>query len=167
MAGPPGGSQGTRPRPVGSLPSTGTATTGVWTLTTRSGTRYVIVIPPEGRAKAIRLSWYGWYPGQWQEYRGSHVHREPDLPVRLGRPARLLIGPNLITSPVIAITHHAIGSATDLAALEQRAHTAMVDDLARRIADGSLNDELLRHMSTDLDLPLHLPVPTRTPQEPR
>lgn len=138
---------------VESLPSTGTDVPGLWIVATRSGTRYVIVVPPEGHARVNRVASYGWSRNEWRRlYYGVSRRRErfeePLVPAEVGARMHVDMGPShhdyYGSTEVVSILSYPLPALLSVDEVESYAHAATRDSTIGRIAaayrEGRIDD---------------------------
>lgn len=120
-------------RSVDALPSTGLEIPFVAVVETASGSHYVIAVPPEGRARSMRLSFYGW-ANFWDGYVGSYALGDArDQPVTVGLPARFHFsragGDYYSSTPVTRIELRHVSAMLSLDEVEALAREAMIESV--------------------------------------
>lgn len=138
---------------VDALPDIDGSSPGLWCLSTQNATRYLVRAVPEGRHRAIRISWYGMH-GDWRGYFRSHVYTgdrypaDPE-PVRVGEPMLIRFSAldydNYRSGPIVEILRFDLPDALRLEEIEAAAHEAMIDAahdvLAEAYAAGRIESE--------------------------
>lgn len=139
---------------VEALPSTGTDVPGLWIVATKSGTRYVIVVPPEGQPRVNRVASYGWSRNEWRRLhygvsRHPHQPGEPLAPASVGAEMYIAMGPSAHdyyrSTEIVSITSYPLPALLSVDEIEEYAHAAMrdstIDLTAAAYAEGRIDDE--------------------------
>lgn len=117
------------------LPDVDGTTPGLFLVVSENATRYLISCVPEGRNRAIRISYYGFH-GRWRPYVHSHVYngqRYPSDPqtVRVGQMMLIYFGRYIDdyyrSGRVTEILRYDLPDALRLEEIEAAAHEAMID----------------------------------------
>lgn len=114
----------------------GETTPGLYVIATENGTRYLILVHPDGPNRAIRVSWYGerhaaWRPfaGAWA-YTGERWPADP-VPARVGEMMMVQFSRELDdyfrSGIVLEIVRHDMRDACRLEEVEAAARTAVLD----------------------------------------
>lgn len=127
------------PESLRALPTTGTSVTGLWVVATESSTRYVIVVPPDGAPRAVRLAYYGYQRGEWRPFRAAYAFPPRNQKcVRVGAEALVQYTPAYRdyyrSTPVVAIDSYPLPALLALEDVEAVAEQAMWDSVARGLA---------------------------------
>lgn len=140
---------------VESLPSTGTDVPGLWIVATAPGTRYVLVVPPEGQSEVMRVAAYGWSRNSWKPLRSAcrvwEDWDEPRVPVEVGSGMHVQMGPSrddwYRSTEVASILSYPLPALLSVDEAEAYAHAAMRDSTislaATAYAEGRIDDQTL------------------------